>query len=98
MAHDMGSGGTSINYPSHVWPHVSYPRCEAAMSRCDHTCHRPEVEFEIVRIQDNLERIDSVYPVIRNKAVLDTLDEAKGTVQSIFPLFDKGIALLEKNP
>jgi len=54
------------------------------------------LEFEKVRIQGNLERIDSVYPVIRDKAVLSTLDEAKDTVQSILPLFDKGIAVLEK--
>jgi hypothetical protein len=58
---------------------------------------RNNLEFEKVRLQNNLDRIDSVYPVIRDRAVLETIDEAKASAQSILELFDKSIRILEAN-
>ena len=56
---------------------------------------RNNLEYEKVRLQNNLDRIDSVYPVIKDLAVQETIDEAKASAQSILALFDKSIKILE---
>jgi hypothetical protein len=58
---------------------------------------RNNLEFEKVRIQNNLDRIDSVYPIVRDNAALETIDGAKDAAQSILRLFNESMQILETN-